>query len=137
MRATHLIASSLLLTLAALPATASEGTTLDVEDAAIARGVEEREPVDAGTDFPADVGELFCFTRITGGSGDAETSVVHVWRRGEEEVARVRLPVRGASWRTWSRKRVLPSWTGEWTVDVEDTAGNVLETLSFTIGTPQ
>lgn len=137
MRGIDLIAGSLLLTLAALPAVAAEGTTLDVEEAAIARGVEERRPLDAGTDFPADVGELFCFTRITGGSDDAETSVVHVWRRGDEEVARVPLPVRGASWRTWSRKRILPSWTGEWTVDVEDAAGNVLETLRFTVGTPQ
>nr|NIV49387.1 DUF2914 domain-containing protein [Gammaproteobacteria bacterium] len=33
-----------------------------------------------------------------------------------------------------SSKVVPPAWTGEWRVEVRDDEGNVLETLTFTVG---
>ncbi|HXI03248.1 MAG TPA: DUF2914 domain-containing protein [Candidatus Saccharimonadales bacterium] len=104
---------------------------LAVAQAVIARDVTAREPVDPGTSFARDVGELICFSKITGASG--ETSIVHVWKHGDTEMARVELPVKSASWRTWSRKKILPEWTGAWTVEIQDTNGNVLDTQSFSI----
>jgi hypothetical protein len=109
------------------------GGGVSIETAVVARSVEEREPVGEATSFPADVGELACLTRVAGASG--ETSIQHVWFHGSEELARVRLAVRGSSWRTWSTKQILPSWTGAWKVEIQDADGNVLHTVSFTVGT--
>jgi hypothetical protein len=112
-------------------ATQEEPAQLGVAQAVIARDVTNREPVDPGTSFARDVGELICFSKITGASG--ETSVVHVWKHGDTEMARVELPVKSASWRTWSRKKILPEWTGAWTVEIQDANGKVLDTQSFSI----
>ncbi len=46
---------------------------------------------------------------------------------------KLELPVNGEGWRTWSSKSILESWTGEWSVDVLDSAGEVLATKTFTI----
>ncbi len=118
-------------TLAGAEATGQPTETLTIEQAVIAREVENREPVDEATSFPADVGQLVFFTRGVG-AGE-ETYIYHVWRHGETERARVRLPVRSPSWRTWSTKQIQSSWTGSWTVQVLDAHGEALDTLSFTI----
>lgn len=108
---------------------------LSVERAAIAEEIQDREPVGEGTTFPADVGELVCFTKITGAEG--ETAIYHVWMRGGEEKARVELPVRSSSWRTYSRKKIPAEWAGEWTVKVEDAQGGLLQELAFTVTGPE
>jgi hypothetical protein len=108
-----------------------ETSELTVTRAVIARAVEGREPVGEGTEFPPDVQELACFTKIEGTA--EETVIYHTWRHGDEVKARVELSIRGSSWRTWSTKQILPHWTGEWSVKVEDADGNLLTIVSFTI----
>ncbi len=104
---------------------------LSVAESAIATSVEDRAPVGAAESFSVEVGTLYCFSKITGGSeGD---SITHKWYRGEELMAEVTLDIKYANHRTWSSKRLLPSWTGEWKVEIADGEGNVLETLSFTV----
>jgi hypothetical protein len=93
--------------------------------------VQEREPVDAGTEFEATVGKLFCYTKIVGAQMPIE--ITHVWYHGETEMARVNLPVEAASWRTWSTKNIWDQWTGDWHVDVIGPNGEVLKTLEFKI----
>ncbi len=96
----------------------------------IAIDVGERQPTGEGTEFPADVGELVAWTRVT---GLANTTVRHVWRhQGHEEV--IELSVGGSPWRTWSRRTIPAEWTGAWTVEVLDAQGNVLATAEFTVG---
>jgi hypothetical protein len=116
-----------------MPAHGEEGPAagLTIEQAVIARQIEQRQPVGEATTFPSDVGRLACYTKVMGAAG--ETFIEHVWSRGEVEHARVRLEVRSPAWRTWSTKRIKPEWTGEWTVRIEDAEGRVLDTLSFTI----
>jgi hypothetical protein len=46
-------------------------------------------------------------------------------------MARVPFVVNGPRWRVHSTKKLEPSWTGEWTVRVEDESGRVLHTESF------
>jgi len=113
-------------------AATGEQAGIHVTQAVVARDVQDREPVEAGSSFPADVEQLVCFTRVEG-AGD-EATLFHVWMRGDEEVARVELPVRGSSWRTWSKKRILSDWTGPWSVRIEDGEGNVLSTVEFSVG---
>lgn len=130
------------LVMAAAPLAAQQDTTMQqqamqpaavtVAEIAIGRSVMDRVPQDTGSAFPADVGELVCWTRITGAEG--ETPVHHVWFRGDQEVANVELSVRGSNWRTWSRKAVPADWTGAWHVEVRDAAGNVLRRVDFTVG---
>ncbi len=105
---------------------------LDVAESAIATAVADRQPVDNVTTVGADVGRVYCWTRVVGAQADVE--IVHVWYRGDMEMARVPLRVGSSNWRTWSSKNIEPSWTGQWRVDVEAPDGTVLESLSFTVG---
>lgn len=107
------------------------GPDIRVDRAAIALYVEDREPVGEDTSFAPDVGQLACFSKIVGAEGDI--TIYHVWRHGPTERAKVALSVRSSAWRTWSTKRILSGWTGDWTCEVQDEDGNVLETVSFTI----
>ena len=92
-----------------------------------------RSPVSLDVSFfPADVGRLFCFSRLEGMT--PPTTITHVWHYNEHEMARVELPVAASSWRTWSSKKILPAWQGEWLVQVLDADGNELDSVSFTVG---
>jgi hypothetical protein len=101
-------------------------------EAVLARSVVDRVPQDTGTAFPADVGELTLWTRVTGAA--VESVIHHVWMHGDEQVADIELRIGGSPWRTWSRKTIPPDWTGAWHVEVRDAAGTVLQRIDFTIG---
>lgn len=105
---------------------------LDVAESAIATQIADRQPVDNVTTVPVDVGVVYCWTRVVGAEGEVE--VVHVWYHNDMEMARVPLRVRGNNWRSWSSKKIEPSWTGQWRVDVEAPDGTVIESMSFTVG---
>lgn len=112
-------------------AAGQQAAALSVEGAILTTGVRNHMPVDTLSTVPAEVGRAFLWTRIAG-AGDT-TTVTHVWYRGEEEVARVDLPVNGPDWRTYSTKRILSSWTGPWRVEVRDATGQVLQTVNFNV----
>ncbi len=107
---------------------------LSVTRAYICRGIEESEPTDAGRSFlPKEDGlnRLCCFSEITGSAGP--DSIWHVWYWGDREMGRGGLEVKGARWRTWSRKQVLDEWKGEWHVDIVDASDFLLYRLEFSI----
>ena len=83
----------------------------------------------AAGSFPAEIDQVFCFTRLVGLEYPA--AVTHAWFHEGKTMARVDLNVNSADWRTWSSKRVLPGWTGLWEVKVLDAAGKVLGTAEF------
>ncbi len=112
--------------------TTRQAVGLTVPEAVITSNVVDRQPTDTLTTVAADAGQIYCWTRITGAAGELEIS--HVWYRGEEEVARTPLRVAGDNWRTWSSKKIDPSWTGEWRVEVVGPDGTLLATMSFTVG---
>lgn len=111
--------------------TIQEPSNLQVEVATVAKDVIDRAPVEAGSSFPASVGKLFCFTKITGALNP--THVTHVWFFDGTERARVELEVNSASWRTYSSKNIENHEAGAWRVEVVDSAGNVLQTLNFEV----
>lgn len=123
--------SLLLVLLALLVAAPALAGNLTVAEGVITTQVANHQAVDQIQTYSAKVGKLFCFTRITGAAGD--TTITHVWYHGDKEMARVELPVRSPNWRTWSSKRILPSWTGAWKVEVLDAQGKVLKTIPFTL----
>ncbi len=116
---------------AAAPAAAP---SVAVTDAIVARSVMDREPQDTGSAFPADVGQLVLWTKVTGAPAGAETTIHHVWFHGDTQVGDVELHVGGSPWRTWSRKTVPADWTGAWHVEVRDAGGAVLKRVDFTVG---
>lgn len=126
MRRTVLGLVMVLLVAGAGAALAEEGA---FATAIVCTGVQDRAPVGAAESFPATVGQLYCFSEVKGGAD----KVVHVWYHNDKEVRRTELPVKAARWRTWSTKNVPAAWTGQWKVEVQDAAGNVLATSSFVV----
>jgi hypothetical protein len=117
---------------AAAPAAAT--ASVAVVEAAVAKTLVDRQPQDTGSVFPVDVGQLVCWTKVSGAPAGAETTIHHVWFHGDTQVGDVELHVGGSPWRTWSKKTVPADWTGAWRVEVRDAAGTVLKRLDFTVG---
>ena len=92
---------------------------------------ESRELVGETTTFSAGIERIVCLTLILG--MEAPNSVTHVWYRDGKTMARVDLNVASSSWRTWSSKKLLPSWTGHWEVKVLDSDGRVLGSADFDV----
>lgn len=107
----------------------AQAEDLMVADGAITSGIENQIPVDRIESYRADFGKLYCFTRIVGAQGDTE--VTHVWYYQDDELARVTLPIRSSDWRTYSSKRFLPQWAGEWRVVVLDGDQVEIATIPF------
>jgi hypothetical protein len=123
-------AAPILLALAAV-AVSAQGLSAQVSvDAEVATAVVDRMPEGGGMQFSDDVGELFVWTRVTGAEN---STLTHVWMHDGNEWP-VSLAIGGSPWRTWSSKVIQPEWTGEWSVEIRDANGNVIETLMFTVG---
>ncbi len=72
---------------------------------------------------------VWFWTRVRDGApGDF---VDHVWYFEGRAVARVRLTIGSAMYRTSSNKLMLPGSAGEWAVEVQDDAGRVLARSEF------
>lgn len=111
--------------------TSPEAAPIKIARTAICRDVMDREPVEVGDSFDAYVGKLYCFTKIVGAETPIE--VTHAWYYGDTEMARVDLPVRSTSWRTYSSKIIMADAVGDWHVDVIGPEGEVLQTVQFKI----
>ncbi len=127
---TGVIGFALLALLA--PGVASAQAALTVTESSVATSVVDRMPSGASTTFQADVERLYAWTRIEGAEGG--TTIHHVWIHGDVERADLELRIGGSPWRTWSNKAIPQEWTGDWRVEVRDASGNVLTTMSFTVG---
>lgn len=104
---------------------------LSIETLEVGTAIENREIIGTDSTFTPTVENLFCFTKVTGAQDTTE--IFHVWFYDGEEKARTPLTIKSSSWRTWSSKAILPSWTGPWRVAIEDQNGNVLAEKSFRI----
>lgn len=103
--------------------------TLRAENMVICAAIKDRTPIGATDTLPSDILTVYCYTRIVGAKDT--TAVRHVWYYGDRKMAEVELPVKSSSWRTWSSKRVLPQWKGNWKVEVVAPDSTVIATKSF------
>jgi DUF2914 family protein len=92
--------------------------------------VKDRQPSGVGSVFPETLDKLFCFSKI--GGAKCSTYVYHVWYFGDKEVARVKLPVKSKSWRTWSSKN-LHLGLGYGYVKIVSESGDILGMAEFKI----
>ncbi len=107
----------------------AQAEDLQVADGVITTAIVNQMPADKIESYRADFGKLYCFTRIVGAQED--TVITHVWYYQDNELARVPLPIRSSNWRTYSSKRVLPQWAGEWKVVILDEKENEIATIPF------
>ena len=100
-------------------------------ETSICASIEDRQPMRVAASFAPDCGQVYFWTKCVGAADS--TFVTHVWVHEGETRATVELPVKSSNWRTWSSKKILPSWTGNWEVRILDAAGNILKAETFTI----
>jgi hypothetical protein len=106
---------------------------LKVTEMAVTTKIVKGNPVDAVWRISfSSVGKLYCFTRVVNPGGE-ETVIKHAWYKDGQPVRENVLPIRGAKWRTWSKRPVDRSSVGEWRVDALDSEGNLLRSVKFRI----
>jgi hypothetical protein len=111
-------------------AVAQEPPALVLEEIQICTSVEDRQPLGVGTVFPDDLDKIYCFTKI--GGAERTTYVHHVWYFGDDEVARVKLPVKSNPWRTWSSKKLYKGLS-KGHVEIVSESGDMLGKAEFEI----
>ncbi|MBT0663299.1 DUF2914 domain-containing protein [Geobacter pelophilus] len=109
----------------------SEAATLKITEMAVTTKVVRGNPIDSVHRISsASVKQLFCFTRLVS-DDEEETTIKHVWYRGNEKVGESELPVKGKKWRTYSSRVVEKGMAGDWRVDALDSDGKLLRTVKF------
>jgi len=128
-----MVVIGMVLFLFCLPSTlpAQESTTAGIQlaETIICRSIENRMPIGSGSVFSVGAERLFCFTKVIGATD--ETTVIHHWYLNGKLKSSVTLPVKSASWRTWSSKEIAPNETGDWMVEVMTADGQALESIIF------
>lgn len=104
---------------------------LQIIDGAVCLKISSLKCLGNSTQFPSDVGKLYCITRIAGALNP--TSVTHVWYFGTAERWRINLAVKSASWRTYSSKIIHPQETGDWSVETLGPQGETLGLYKFIV----
>jgi general secretion pathway protein A len=105
--------------------------SVHVKEKNICQYVVDLRPVGAGSRFNNSVGMLYCFTKIS--VSRIPNKITHVWYLRDTERARVNLPIKSYTWRTYSSKTIRTDDIGDWRVDVLGPEGKVLSTLRFKI----
>ncbi|MBL4657997.1 MAG: DUF2914 domain-containing protein, partial [Flavobacteriales bacterium] len=108
------------------------GDFVEVSAATICRSVVNMEAVDSGSDFPRNVSRLWLLTKIQR-KGESTSFVNHVWYFQGQEMARVKLEVKGTQWRTYSAKWIDPVLVGDWKIDVISESGKLIKRVLFKI----
>lgn len=126
------LVSALFMLLAQMshPVLAAE-SNLKITELAVTTKIVRNKPIDSVHRISsASVKALYCFTRITA-PADTDTTIKHVWYRGDEKAGEYELPVKGERWRTYSKKEIQRGWAGDWRVEILDSDGNLLKTIKF------
>ncbi|WP_129127686.1 DUF2914 domain-containing protein [Geomonas oryzae] len=131
-----MIRTRMLPVIAALAATLaapglSRAGDLKITEMAVTTKIVKGNPIDSVRRISStSVKALYCFTRFSAPE-DTDTTIKQVWYLDDQVVAEYELPVKGAHWRTYSRKAVEKGNSGEWRCDAVDREGKVLKSVSF------
>ena len=106
---------------------------LKLVELVVGTALEDKLPTDVKTHYPTPPEILYCYSVFE--NPEADATVTHVWRRGSRLVSRVELEVGNSpKWRTWSKQRTQPHWTGLWSCEVLGGDGRQLGLTVFQIG---
>jgi hypothetical protein len=98
---------------------------LEVSEAKLGKGVQDRQIVDETTTFAVNE-KAYLWLRVTGGPGDINVT----WSLGEHSDT-IPLSIGGSPWRTWANKTLWQA--GEWKATVTDSNGHVLKEIAFQV----
>jgi Protein of unknown function (DUF2914) len=99
--------------------------SLEIGDAKLGKGVQDREIVDETTTFAVNE-KAYLWLRVTGGPGDIKVT----WSIGDHSDS-VSLHIGGSPWRTWANKTLWQA--GEWKATVTDGNDQVLKEITFQV----
>jgi hypothetical protein len=109
----------------------SEAGDLKITEMAVTTKIVRGNPIDSVRRISStSVKALYCFTRISA-PADTDTTIKQIWYLDDEVVGEYELPVKGAHWRTYSRKEVEKGESGEWRCEARDSDGKLLKTVNF------
>ena len=109
----------------------SRASDLKITEMAVTTKIVKGNPIDSVWRISStSVKALYCFTRFSA-PPDTDTTIKQVWYLNDAVVAEYELPVKGAHWRTYSRKVVEKGLSGEWRCDALDSEGKLLKSVSF------
>jgi hypothetical protein len=109
----------------------SEAGDLKVTEMAVTTKIVKGNPIDSVWRISSSsVKALYCFTRVSAPE-DTDTTIKQVWYLNDKVVGEHTLPVKGARWRTYSRKLVEKGVSGAWRCEALDSDGNLLKSVSF------
>ena len=116
------------------PAGAQDATaTMTVTEMAVTTRIFRGGPVDSVRRISsASTKALYCYTLISS-PDDEEREITHVWYWNGDVAGSYTLPVKGARWRTYSKKFIAKDMKGRWRVEAKDAEGNLLKALDFKI----
>lgn len=92
-------------------------------------GIQDREPTLTIRTIPDGMDEIYLFTDLRDFEGQ---TVRHRWNYQGNIEAEVSFDVGGPRWRTWSRKTIPSDQRGQWSVDIVDGDGYIVETYEIT-----
>jgi hypothetical protein len=104
---------------------AARAQGLEVAEAKLGKGVQDREIVEETATFAVN-DKAYLWLRVTGGTGAVKVT----WTNGDFTDS-VPLEIGGSPWRTWATKTVWRA--GEWKVTVTDSEGNPLKEVTFQV----
>ena len=110
-------------------AQAQDSTKAPTVEAAVGTGVADKALVGAADSFPAGTARVFCFAKVTGAP---DSEIEFVWYKGDTEFARVKAPVKGSPFRTWSSKTMPGDAKGDWRCEVQQ-GGKALASVMFKV----
>jgi hypothetical protein len=93
--------------------------------------ISDREPNDITDIFSVKTESVSCFLEAI--DIEVDTTISFIWYFEGQEKARVTLPLqKGRRWRTYSSKK-LAKMKGNWTVELQEPSGIVLNTVAFQV----
>lgn len=103
----------------------------EVVQLTVCTNIVDREPVDDLSEIELSTNQIYLHTAVKSSQMD---TIFHVYKFGDEEIARVALTVgESPRWRTWSSKYLDPIWIGEWSVEVQSKHGTILADRQFSV----
>lgn len=119
-----------------LPTVSYKEGLVQVVKAVSCAGIEKRRPFDRRSVFTPKDDKVWIWLHLSN-TGDP-TKVKLLWKKEGETRWRVTLNVgKGKRWRTWARKTMGVGSIGNWSVEVHDLEGNILDTLQFHVQEPR
>jgi hypothetical protein len=130
-KAMKVLCVALMLTLVTALPVFAESIDIKITELVITSKIIKGKPIDSIKRLSSATDKnLYCFSRTVAPAG-ADSSIRHLWYKGDEKVGEYMLPVKGEKWRTYSKKSIPKGWAGDWRVEVIDNSGKLLKTVKF------